>query len=38
MKTILLTVLLTVAATAHATDYYVAPNGNDHAAGTKAAP
>ncbi|KPY83869.1 Pectate lyase [Pseudomonas syringae pv. tagetis] len=38
MKTILLASLLTVAATAQATDYYVAPDGNDHAVGTKAAP
>ncbi|MEX5538456.1 right-handed parallel beta-helix repeat-containing protein [Pseudomonas syringae] len=38
MRTILLTVLLVGAATAHATDYYVAPNGDDHAAGTKASP
>ncbi|WP_122243174.1 right-handed parallel beta-helix repeat-containing protein, partial [Pseudomonas syringae] len=38
MRTILLTVLLVVAATAQATDYYVAPNGDDHAAGTKGAP
>ncbi len=38
MRTILLTVLLVVAATAQATDYYVAPYGDDHAAGTKGAP
>lgn len=38
MNKSLLFVLLATAATAHATDYYVAPDGDDNAAGTKAAP
>ncbi len=38
MKTLLFAVLLATASTAHAADFYVAPHGDDAAAGTLAAP
>src|SRR5450830_32773 len=38
MQRLLLSMLLSVAASAQAADYYVAPGGDDNAAGTRAAP